>query len=377
MSIKFNKILRFTLILSSLLTVYGCTVIPGARMSIGDKTVVETADEELDLDRISVVYPITYSLLQQLNSAGSVQKSQSFNTNSPNAGDYSYKIGSGDILDIRLWNIQNVNMTIGALRDMENSGVSVDSNGYIFYPLVGRFQVKGKTIPVVRTQLTAALRKYIVDPQLDVSVAQFRSQQVSVTGSVRNAGQFPITTVPMTVLDIVSLAGGFMPDADTRNIKWTHNGKLETLSLQDLIQEGDVSQNRLLAGGDIVYIPSAENSPVYVMGEVVRQANVTIDNTGLSLTAALGKVSGMDQALSDATGVFVIRNMPNDINRKPFHIYQLDLSDATAYGLGTQFMLQPQDVVYVTAAPVALWSRVMSQLIPTVDSGSSVRSSTN
>lgn len=376
MSIKLNKILCFTLI-ALMLTTYGCTVIPGSRMSIGDKTVSKSTDGELDLDKISIVYPITYSLLQQLNQSSNIKHDTLYNTNSPTANGYSYKIGSGDILNITLWNVQDVNMTIGSLRGTGNAGVSVDSNGYIFYPLVGRFQVKGKTVPVVREQLTAALKKYIVDPQLDVNITEFRSQHVSVTGAVRNTGQFPITTVPMTVLDIISLAGGFMPEADTRNIKWTHNGKLETLSLQDLIQEGDISQNKLLFGGDIVYIPSAENSPVHVMGEVGRQANVTIDNNGLSLTAALGKVSGMDQALSDATGVFVIRKIPNDVNRKPFHIYQLDLSDATAYGLGTQFMLQPQDVVYVTAAPVTLWNRVMSQLIPTVDGGSSVRNLTN
>ena len=70
----------------------------------------------------------------------------------------------------------------------------------------------------------------------------------------------------------------------------------------------------------------------------------------------------MNQSLADATGVFVIRNAPQDIE-KPIHIYQLDLKDATAYALGNEFKLRANDVVYITAAPVTRWNRVVSQLI--------------
>ena len=82
----------------------------------------------------------------------------------------------------------------------------------------------------------------------------------------------------------------------------------------------------------------------------------------------------MDQTLSDATGVFVIRNMPLD-QEKPIHIYQLNLKDATAYALGNQFKLKANDVVYVTAAPVARWNRVIQQLTGSISNATSVNNS--
>ena len=237
----------------------------------------------------------------------------------------------------------------------------VDERGNITYPLAGQVQAKGKTIEELQNILAGRLKRYLKNPQVAINVTEFRSQRISVAGAVTQAGQQPITNVPLTILDAVNQAGGATAEADTQNIKWTHNGVDRTISLQKLIQYGDLTQNHMLSHGDIVYVPSNSNSKIFVMGEVGRQAALPLGSHGLTLTRALGEVGGMNQSIADATGVFVIRKAFDDV-QKPIHVYQLNLRDATAYAMGNEFNLRANDVVYVTAAPVARWNRVVSQL---------------
>ncbi|PHQ14449.1 polysaccharide export protein [Marinobacter profundi] len=342
-----------------ILSLSGCAVIPGAHIPFNQEE-----DDSIDLEKMVDIYAITPKLLRER--MAKPETTPVFNHQlEMEIQDYDYTVNRGDILNITVWDHPELTIPAGSDRSPSEAGNWVHSDGTIFYPYVGEVKVAGLKVTEIRDILRKELAKYIATPQVDVTVASFRSKRVYLTGELKQPGTQPITNVPLTLLEAVSNAGGLTEAADWTNVTLTRNGETKRYSLRDLYRQGDTRENLLLRPNDIIHVARNDAAKIFVLGEVGKPTSLNIGRSDITLAEALADAGGFVQATADASGVFVVRKAPDDTG-KIAEVFQLHARNATALVLADQFVLQPRDIVYVTAAPIARWNRLITQILPTV-----------
>ncbi|MGH6878577.1 MAG: XrtA/PEP-CTERM system exopolysaccharide export protein [Rhizomicrobium sp.] len=172
----------------------------------------------------------------------------------PSATSYStaadYRIGPGDQLNVVVWHNADL-----------SGQVPVRPDGRISIPLVGDVVAAGKTPMALADEIKDKLKPYIKDPLVTVTPTQFVgpiARQIRVIGEAVQPRAIPYSS-NMTLLDVMIAAGGLTryADGDRAVIVRVVNGVQKTyhVHLDELIRDGDVSQNVAMQPGDILIIP--------------------------------------------------------------------------------------------------------------------------
>jgi len=358
-----NRILATATGLTLILMAQGCAYAPGSHIETSGWSPRYESPPEThyrDLVKISRIGP------DNLRNAITAQVARPPQELLLQDSDYQYRIGIGDVLQITVWDHPELTIPAGSQRSSQDSGNVVNENGDIYYPYIGYVQVAGKITQNIREEVTERLSAYLESPQVDVSVAAFRSQRIYVSGAVGTPGVYPLTNVPTRLVDAISQAGGLEENGDWRHVVLTRKGNDYLLSLKDVFEKGNKYHNVLLQAGDVINVPLGNDRKVFVLGEVASSQTLPMGRNGLTLAEAISNVGGLNERQSDATGVFVIRRSEGASADSDhlIDLYQLNLKDATALVLADSFVLNNRDMVYVTAAPLARWNRVVSLLVP-------------
>jgi polysaccharide export outer membrane protein len=144
-------------------------------------------------------------------------------------------------------------------RDREMSAeVIVRPDGKITLPVLNEVEVANVTPEELREQLTTLARKYVTDPRLSVVVRAIRSRYCFITGRIGRPGPYPLYG-PMSVLQLIAMAGGLQDYADKSNIVVvrTENGQQvrHKFNYKEVIGGGSLDQNIMLRPGDTVVVP--------------------------------------------------------------------------------------------------------------------------
>jgi polysaccharide export outer membrane protein len=196
--------------------------------------------------------PLVFLSLYGCSNTGSLPEATTRASLTTDVNAYQYLIGPGDSLTIFVW------------RNPEVSGqFIVRPDGKVTTSLVEDIDVAGKTPTMLARQIEEQLSKYINNPRVTVSVNNFTgplSEQVRVIGEATNPSAVSFTE-HMTLLDLMIAVGGLTEFANGNAAKLVRvvDGGQRTydVNIDDLIRDGDISENVDMLPGDIVIIPEA------------------------------------------------------------------------------------------------------------------------
>lgn len=183
-----------------------------------------------------------------------------------------YLVDKGDVLQITVYS-----------HDDMTSTVRIAGNGTIVVPLLGQVAVQGKTIPQISVAITMALADgYIIDPQVNVFITQYRAQNVYVNGQVNKPGVFAFKE-GMTMIKVITLAGSFTEHAARNKIQIVRKQDDKDVSLKG------VGMDEPILPGDVIVV--SERIMIFINGQVKKPNGYQLE-PGMTLIKLIAKAGG-------------------------------------------------------------------------------------
>ena len=303
--------------------------------------------------------------------ATAVTPALGFNDGFTNAGVIgSDTIRPGDILGLTIWENVDEGLLVGQGQNATAlEEVQVDGSGFIFVPYAGRIRAAGNTPEAIRRIITAKLEEQTPDPQVQVRRLAGDGSTVSLTGAVGAQGVYAIERPTRTLSTMLARAGGVTIVPEIAQITVIRGDQRSRIWFQDLFDhpERDIA----LRGGDRILVEE-DTRAFTALGATGGQARVPFFSQDLSALEAIAQVGGLQSATADPTGIFVLRNEPEEISNIVLGrddlvgaqrlIYVLDLTKPNGLFQARDFVIRDDDTIYVTEAPYAQFSKILGAL---------------
>jgi polysaccharide export outer membrane protein len=260
----------------------------------------------------------------------------------------SYILGPDDVIAIKALDAEEITST----------SIRIDPSGFISLPMLGRVTAGGFTVERLEKELSTRLKTYVREPVVAVSIVEYRSQPVSVIGSVGQPGVHQLEG-RKTLVEILAKAGGVRPEAGntiniTRKAEWgpiplpsavkdpSGQFTVAQVSLRSILQATNPAENILIKPNDVIAVP--RGALVYVIGEVKKAGGFVLsERSTISGLQALAMADGMTSGAAPQKAI-IIRQPPGE---KRVEI-AANLKEILA-GKSADVELQPDDILFVPA----------------------------
>jgi polysaccharide export outer membrane protein len=253
--------------------------------------------------------------------------------------------------------------------------VQVNDAGFIFIPYAGRIRAAGNTTEQLREIITRNLDEQTPDPQVIVRREAGDGATVTVSGAVASQGIYPIQRPTGTLSGMLAAAGGVAVEPEIAQVTVLRGGHSGTIWYQDIFRAGHA--DIALRAGDRIFVEEDSRS-FTALGATGQQSIVAFESQSISALEAIASVGGLNPRLADPSGVFVLRNEPeqmanavlgrHDLVGTQRFVYVLDLTAPTGMFEARDFAIRDQDTVYVTSAPISQWNNAISALTGSLSS---------
>jgi polysaccharide export outer membrane protein len=276
--------------------------------------------------------------------------------------DDRYRIGAGDVLDIRIYNRPH----------LSREAVRVEGSGMIRMPLIDtEIQAACLTEGELAKEISTRYAKFYKNLQVDVFIKEYHSRQVAVIGAVNDQSRFELQR-RVRLLELLTYAKGPSPRAG-QTINIVHStaaspckkdddpdasAAFTSYKLSDVLQ-GDPKSNPYLEAGDIVTLPEADQ--VYVVGNVFSPLTIALKEP-ITLTRAIAMAGGLKQD-TRKDKIRVLRQEPGTTIRKEITVDLYAIEKKRSEDLA----LLPNDIIDVpTSAGKSFLRSLVQGVVPGV-----------
>ena len=269
-------------------------------------------------------------------------------------------IGPGDVLTIQIYEVGVALFGGGGVRaggdgfDPSARGevfstITVDREGTIRLPSIGRLGVAGLTPFEVQSLIEQGLKGKSQSPQALVTIRTNVANTIYVSGDVRRPGRLELTVGRERLLDAIAASGGGASTSEDTLVRFSRGGQSVEQRL-GFIRSGTSDDLELIPGDRIELIRRPRTYTVF--GATPKASQINFETGEVSLAEALARVGGPNDAQADPAAIFLFRyDGAVDVSRGGVpKIYRLNMLKPESYFLSQRFAIRDKDVIYIANA---------------------------